>query len=299
MAVDHVQQNAQAHAVRLVHQVLQRFRVAAPRAHCERRRDVVPERAVIRVFLHRHELHGVVPQVFDPGQDVVREFDVRIDFGFQTRHPDVRFVNPRRGGFFRPPVFPRELLASGRVPVNPVVVSAHHARFADRHFDPSRHAVHPGAVAFLHADLHPGFVFDGSGRQGHGPHPELVFFHSSGFRVPLVEVAYKARALRRGRPFAIHDFARARFGEAKLFIALGELQQRPFRVGYRVLAFNKLLPPVLQVALVFVELLVHINTTHAVHGVPVRTALGRGCFGHLPFRHVVVTEQRRFRSSGG
>ena len=289
--MDHVEQHADAHAVRLVHQVLQIFGVAAARRHRERARHVVPERAVVRVLLHRHQLHGVVPQLLDARQDVVRELAVGVHLRLEAGHAHVRLVDARRGGTLGPRVRARVFLTRGGVPVDAVVPGAHHARLAVGHLDPRRHAVDPLAVALLHADLDPRAVLDGARGQRQGPHAELILLHVVRVGVPAVEVADEARAARRGRPLAVHNLARGRLVESELSVSLGEIQERALGLLDGVLALEKLLPAVFQVALVLEELLVHLRAPHAVHGVPV--GAGRG--GHRADR---VPASRAAREAG-
>jgi hypothetical protein len=91
--VDNVQEDAQTEPVRLVNEVLQVFRRTATRRNGERVRDVISERAVVRVLHHRHELHGVVPTGGDARQDVVGKLAIRSHLAFVGAHADVRFVN--------------------------------------------------------------------------------------------------------------------------------------------------------------------------------------------------------------
>ena len=267
--VNHVQEDANSHPVRGVHEVLEILGVPAPRRHRERAGDVVPERSVVRVLHHRHELHGVVAQILDAGQDVVGELSVGVHLRLETGHADVGLVDAAGGGLLRARVLTGVALVLRGVPVDAVVVCAHHAGFGVGHLDPRGDAIDPRAVALLHADLDAGAVLDGAGGEGDGPDAVLVLLEVGGVGVPAVEIADEDGAARGGGPLAEDDLARGGLVEAELGVALGELGEGALGVGDGRLALLELLPAVLEVTLVLPELLIELGAAHAVGGVAV------------------------------
>ena len=98
MAVHHVQQDPDVHPVRFVHQVFQVVRCAVPVRRREKIGHLVTEGAVIGMLLNRHQLDGVVPQIPDAGQHVVRKLPVGTDAFLILAHADMGFVDQRRPG---------------------------------------------------------------------------------------------------------------------------------------------------------------------------------------------------------
>mmetsp|Transcript_29626 Transcript_29626/g.71148 ORF Transcript_29626/g.71148 Transcript_29626/m.71148 type:complete len:352 (-) Transcript_29626:192-1247(-) len=93
--VHQVHQHDDPHAVRGVHQALQVLGGAAPAGGGEEGGHVVPEAAVVGVLCDGHELHCVVPQALDAGEDYVGELGVRRHPLMNARHPHVRLVDPQ------------------------------------------------------------------------------------------------------------------------------------------------------------------------------------------------------------
>ena len=223
MAVHHVQQHPDAHAVRLVHQVLQPVRRAVPVRRCEEVCHLVPEGAVVRVFLHRHQLYGIVSQFRNPRQDVVRKFRVCPDAFLVLRHADVRLIDQRRGGrlFHEFAVCPlkrllrrpdlrakahgllvhADLRAVSRQPVKPVFSPAH----------PQFHklSVFQRVFAF----------------QRNLPHAVVAAVQRMAVPVPFVEVTYQVNFIRARHPLPEYPSG-LRPVETEVQRAVGEIRQR-------------------------------------------------------------------------
>ena len=71
------------------------LRSTEPGAQGEEIRHLVAERAVIRVLLESHYLDRVVPQIFDPRQDIPTELTECGDFRLLGTHPYVTLVDQR------------------------------------------------------------------------------------------------------------------------------------------------------------------------------------------------------------
>src|SRR5690242_28446 len=71
VAVDDVQKNGNAHAVRSVNELLEIIWEAVATACSEEAVDLVAEAGVVRVLHDSHELDGVVAQVLDSWEDVL------------------------------------------------------------------------------------------------------------------------------------------------------------------------------------------------------------------------------------
>ena len=57
---------------------------------------MIPERTVIRMFLHRHELDCIIACTFDPGQYFFLKFPESPDFTLFLCHARMGFVNEKR-----------------------------------------------------------------------------------------------------------------------------------------------------------------------------------------------------------
>ena len=92
--VDDVHHDGKPQLVCPAHQISKVVGRAEARGRRKERADVVAERPVVGMLLHRHELDGVVPEARDARQDVFRKLRPRPDPLVLRRHPRMRLVNP-------------------------------------------------------------------------------------------------------------------------------------------------------------------------------------------------------------
>mmetsp|Transcript_35037 Transcript_35037/g.85875 ORF Transcript_35037/g.85875 Transcript_35037/m.85875 type:complete len:423 (-) Transcript_35037:169-1437(-) len=268
--VHDVHHHRDAVAVRCVDEVLELIRRAAPRGHGEEVGDVVPERRVVRVLLHRHELHGVVAQRGDARQHVVRKLHVAVDLGLHAGHADVRLVDAQLVRGVRPLVLELVDLLRRRVVVD--AVEGDLPGGLHRELDPSRDAVNCLLALDLQVDLHAASVRDGGGpvrvvRQEHLKDAEVVLLHPRAARVrlPVVEVAEQRGGLGVGCPLAVGD-ALVVAGEAHGLVAAAELLHAALVLVDGVAQCAVLAPAEPQVPLVRVQRLVVHEDAPAVRG---------------------------------
>mmetsp|Transcript_8157 Transcript_8157/g.37112 ORF Transcript_8157/g.37112 Transcript_8157/m.37112 type:complete len:231 (-) Transcript_8157:1226-1918(-) len=76
-----------------IYQVLELIWRATPRRYGEEICDVISKRRIICVFLYSHQLHGIVTELSDSGDDIVGELNIRVDFWLNRRHANVSFID--------------------------------------------------------------------------------------------------------------------------------------------------------------------------------------------------------------
>lgn len=113
--------------------------------------------SVVCVLHDSHHLDTVVPELLDPGQQILLKFLVRPDLGLRGGDPDVRFVDLQpsfRGDLHgqRSCVFERVPLLLGRVP-EPRIVDGGDVQVLGYSLDPGGKTVDRGAVGFSERDL--------------------------------------------------------------------------------------------------------------------------------------------------
>ena len=256
--------------MRGVDQVLEFVGGTAPTRDGKKVCDVVPERRVVRVLLDRHELHGVVPQRCNPRNHFVRELDVRVDFGLDRGHTDVRFIDAHLVRRLGPRVLELVNLLRGRVVVNAVegnLVGRLHG-----HLNPRGDLVNWVLAFQLKVDLDACAVRNGHRAVGvvgheHLEHAEVVLGHPHAVRArgPPVEVAEQTRGFRTWRPLSVRNTRRIP-SEAHDFVASGEFFQAALVLVNRVADAAVLFPPVRQVVSVLVQGSVEHTDTHPVRG---------------------------------
>src|ERR1051325_1632900 len=95
MAMHQIEKNAHAHAMRGIDESLEIVRRSKTRADGEEVANMIAERSIIRMFLDRHQLDGIVAKCRDARQNVAREFIESRDALGLLRHSDMRFINTR------------------------------------------------------------------------------------------------------------------------------------------------------------------------------------------------------------
>ena len=199
MAVHDIQQHTYSGPVGLVDQVFQVIRLAVPVRCGKEVRYLVSERSVIRMLLYRHQLDGVVAQVQDARNDIVREFPVGTDSLPVLCHADMRLVDQRgfRLFFHKLRVCPR--ICFLRVPYPrtqrmALFVHAHPGAVCRQALKPVLSLPDPqlGILAVLQGVL---------SLQRNFPYAVVPACQRMAFPVPVVEVADQAHFIRTGHPF--------------------------------------------------------------------------------------------------
>ena len=103
VGVHHVQQDANAHGMGLVHQIFQVLGLAEPGRRGEEAGHLIAEGAVVGVLHDGHELHSVVARLLDAVEGIVGELPIGADSAFLLRHAhmglvDVQLVFPDKAG---------------------------------------------------------------------------------------------------------------------------------------------------------------------------------------------------------
>ena len=225
--VHDVQQDGDAHAVRGVDQRFEVVGEAVARGGGEEGVDLVAEGGVVGVLHHGHELDGVVTELLDARERVVREFLVGRYFGVRAGDADVRFVDAGGGWFGRAGV--AEVVFVRWVP-EAGVVDGRDGEVLRHACYPCRHPLLPRLiVGHHHADLELAVVLDGGsavdGREADLPHAVRISLHLMAVSVPAVEVSDQIGTQRIRRPFAVGDGAVVCYGEAEFLIPSRELLQ--------------------------------------------------------------------------
>ena len=91
--VNDVEQYRDADTMRGVDEMFQIIGRPKARTWRKKRRNMITKRPVIRMLLHRHELHGVVSRGLDAWQDSVGKFTIPMHSQLFASHADMRFVN--------------------------------------------------------------------------------------------------------------------------------------------------------------------------------------------------------------
>ena len=219
VGVHHVQQHPQAHAVGLVHQVLQVVRVAVAAGAGEEVAHLVAEGAVEGVLHDGHELHRVVAHALNVGEDVVGELPVGGDAVVLAGHAHVGLIDEGR-------------LVQGEILVRPgegVPVLHHLAAPALGGPVLDGPAGVEGevlgeTVAVFHDGHHPAAGADGVPGQFHLPVAVLQAGEGGVQPVPVVEVPGEVQRVRPGGPLPV-DPARLRPVEAVPAVGVGKVVQ--------------------------------------------------------------------------
>mmetsp|Transcript_6155 Transcript_6155/g.15612 ORF Transcript_6155/g.15612 Transcript_6155/m.15612 type:complete len:239 (+) Transcript_6155:2828-3544(+) len=176
------------------------------------------------MFHDRHELDGVVAQVFHVGKHCVLELAVRADARVFRGHAHVRLVDQQGVGPRWALVLPLILL--GRVPEY-AIVSDLILGLVDP-LDPSRDPVRHMAIRRLHENLDLRVVGNGGQsihmRKENGPNTKIIPRHLMAGPVPFVEVSKKPAIASTWSPLPVHD-ALVSDIESKLLVSLSKLQQ--------------------------------------------------------------------------
>jgi hypothetical protein len=86
--VHDIQQHSQPELVCSINQALELFGCTVSRTDSEERGNLVSKRRVVGVLHDGHHLDTVVPELGDPRENIVPEFDVAADLGFRGRDTD-------------------------------------------------------------------------------------------------------------------------------------------------------------------------------------------------------------------
>jgi hypothetical protein len=86
--VHDIQQHSQPELVCSINQALELLGSTVSRTNSEERGDLVSERRIVGVLHDGHHLDTVVPELGDPRENIVPEFDVAADLGFRGRDTD-------------------------------------------------------------------------------------------------------------------------------------------------------------------------------------------------------------------
>lgn len=116
VAVDDVEQDGDAHAVRGVNQLLQVVWESVAAAGREEAVDLVAKACIVGMLHDGHQLDDVVSQVLNPGEVVLRKLLVCSDFGFGGGNADMGFVYAGAGGLRRALVLEDVSLLLWRIP---------------------------------------------------------------------------------------------------------------------------------------------------------------------------------------
>ena len=216
-----IEQDGDAEFMGAVDQVLEILGIAEAAGSGEKAGDLITEGTVIGVFHDRHELNGVVAEIFHPRQNIVRKLTVSARTVFLGRHTDVGFIDQRNRVRVKVPVGPG--VGFGRIPYLTEPVEAdrilYHTPGVER--DMSGEGV---AVSYHRPD--PASVVQGFFRQAQLP--VAVFQARQGMRglIPAVEVAHEIERVGSRRPLAV-DPTVQRVVEAIVCMGVGEIAQIP------------------------------------------------------------------------
>ena len=221
-----VHHHREFHPVCRVDEVTQIVGRAEARGRCEEIGHMIPERSIIWVLLHGHQLQGVIPQCRYFGQDRVGKFAPRAHMPIFGSHAGVRFVD--QGS---------EVLRQAEVRIFPsegvlgeeLSSEIERLRVLNHPADVGRDTVQ-GTIVRDDAQFYPGergeafpvgvFVqegFPGAAFQAR----ERVFL-----RVPPVEVAHQTYRLRRGSVFTEPpSFLLRVVVETEVAVSAGEIPQ--------------------------------------------------------------------------
>jgi hypothetical protein len=240
MAVHHIQQDCDTHAVGSIYQLLEIVWRAVSTACREEAVDLVTETGIVCVLHNCHQLYGVVSQVLDARQDVLGELFVGGYFRLWGGDTDVGFVDAGTLGLRRSLVLPDVLL--GRVPEARIVdgrgvqllgnagnphgktlltgaVVGHDERYLNKHCQL------PGSFwemyrAYLDLGVMGNRGLTVLARHRHLEDAKVVLGHGRRIAVPVVEVANEVCSHGVGRPLAVQDVAVGLDMEAILLEAL-------------------------------------------------------------------------------
>ena len=205
----------------LVDEAFQFLRCAEAVRRSVEARDVVAERAVIRMLLYGHYLYGVVAVVGHARQYVLAEFLVGAHALFLLRHAYVAFVDKQRVGL-RLEVFYLEFVFAWREPYlcreNQRLFVLHRACGVGRD-------AFPAASVPMHHQLVEVAVLHRFFRQGDFPRAVADWFQFIfvGF-LPAVERAYQIDCCGVRRPFAEHPSGLC-LVQSEILVGVGEVNE--------------------------------------------------------------------------
>ena len=221
VGVNQIQQDRDAELVGAVYQVLEIFGIAKAAGSGEEAGDLIAEGTVIGMLHDRHELYGVIAEIFHAGQNIVRKFTVSAGTVFLSRHADMGLIDQRNRIRVKIPVGPG--VGFDRIPhlTEPVKADRilNHPSGIERDVVGER-----VSVSYDRPD--PAAVMQDFFRQTQLP--VAVFQAGQGMRgpVPVIEVAHEIERVGGRRPLAI-DPAVQRVVETVVFVRIGEIAQIP------------------------------------------------------------------------
>ena len=173
------------------------------------------------MLLDRHQLDGVVSQVADPGQHVVRELAVSSDALLILAHADMRFIDQRRAGHLRDKAGVRPLKRF-RIPD----LGAERLRFLIHlKFQAVSRAAGKPSVPAADPQLDELAVLQGIlPLQADLPDAVLSPFEGMAFLIPFVEIAEQEHFVRAGQPLPENPSV-LRPVEPEIQVTIGEVSQ--------------------------------------------------------------------------
>ena len=96
VGMNDIQQNTDAHAVRLIYQVLQIGRKTASGRNCKEIRNLISEGTIICMLHNRHHLNRIVTKLLNPRQNIIGKLAVCTNASLFLRHADMTLINIRR-----------------------------------------------------------------------------------------------------------------------------------------------------------------------------------------------------------
>ena len=160
---------------------------------------MIPEGPVVRVLLHRHQLHHVVSRPGDPRQDLLGKFTVAVHPRLLTAHADMRFVNQRCPDHGRIEVMTPRVRNPGP-PDLPAEVER--VRVLHRPAHAGRHAVAARTIGADDMQLDALTMRKRIAGQAKLPHPSTNRLQRMRRAIPAVEVADQRNPARGRRPLA-------------------------------------------------------------------------------------------------
>lgn len=152
MAVHHIKQNNQAHAMRSINELLQILRGPIATASSKEVVHLVTETGVVRMLHNGHQLDSIVAQTLNARQHVLRELFVSGHPCIRGRDTNVSLVDTQALGLLGPAMLEGVALVGGRVPEYSVVYRGD-VQVLDDSLDPGWDSVDTLAAGENHCDL--------------------------------------------------------------------------------------------------------------------------------------------------